>query len=99
MILHEKPIQAEGAGSWDGKTGRYIPMGGGSRSRLPIQDDPKIRRYHGLVGIDEHLSESIGRISALYAHIGGATAVMGGKEGEFVQMLMDAKRPAVKPEE
>ena len=72
MVIHERVHDQKGAGKWDIGTTRYIPVQGGSRSRLPVQDDPDYRRYFGFVGLDDHLSDAVYQIAALYSHLGGA---------------------------
>jgi hypothetical protein len=56
---------------------------------LPVQDDPDYRRYFGFVGLDDHLSEAIYQIAALYSHLGGAPVVPPGQEGGFTQLILD----------
>ena len=52
MVIHERVEDGKGLGKRDAKTGRYIPISGGSRMRLPIYDDPRVPRYHGFVGVN-----------------------------------------------
>ncbi|HEX7926878.1 MAG TPA: hypothetical protein VF678_04740 [bacterium] len=68
-----------GSGKWDAGTGRYIPVGGGSRSRVPIRDDADIPRYTGMMGIDPEQSSGIQTLGALYSHMGGNAIVQSGK--------------------
>ena len=89
MVIHERVHDQKGAGKWDIGTTRYIPMQGGSRSRLPVQDDPDYRRYFGFVGVDDHLSEAVYQIAVLYSHLGGAPVVPPGQEGGFTQLILD----------
>ncbi len=91
MEMHEQEQNIKGAGRWDMHTTRYIPVSGGSRSRLPIQDDPAYPRYAGFVGVDENLSGQLYTMAALYTFLGGAPLV---PEGEgftalIVQMTME----------
>lgn len=88
MVIHEKTHDMVGAGKWDIHTTRYIPIYGGSRSKLPIFDDPEYRRYHGFVGIDEYLTEHINLIAQLYAHLGGKAIIMEGPGGEFTSLIL-----------
>jgi hypothetical protein len=96
----ERPAVQEGVkdvtgrGKWDGKTGRYIPMGGGSRSRVPISDDPEIPRYPGMMGIDPDQGEGIQTISALYSHLGGVPVVKPGKASKFLGEILE-RRPKI----
>jgi hypothetical protein len=88
MVIHEMVRDQRGAGKWDVNTTRYIPVYGGSRSRLPVADDPDYRRYPGFVGIDEHLTESIYLIGQLYHHIGGKPIISPGVGSEFVSLIL-----------
>ena len=87
MVIHEDPQDTSGAGGRHRESGRYIPVTGGSRSRLPIRTG-KTPRYYGFVGIDEHLTESISTMAALYSKIGGRAQIPEGKVGEFVKLLV-----------
>jgi hypothetical protein len=89
MVIHEKVLDRHGIGKWDLQTTRYIPHNGGSRSRLPVADDPDYRRYAGFVGIDEHLTPSIYMIAQLYAHIGGKPIIPEGEEGQFTALILE----------
>lgn len=89
MVIHEKVPDKPGAGKWDINTTRYIPVYGGSRSRLPLEDDPDYRRYPGFVGMDEHLTPDIYRITHLYAYLGGKPVIPEGPGGEFVRLILD----------
>ena len=88
MVIHEKVHDTQGAGKWDINTTRYVPIYGGSRSRLPVADDPEYPRYHGYVGIDEYLTESIYRISQLYDYMGGKPIIPPGDEGKFTALIL-----------
>jgi hypothetical protein len=88
MVIHEKVHDSHGAGKWDINTTRYIPVYGGSRSRLPIADDPEYRRYPGLVGLDERLTPDIYRIAQLYAYLGGKATIPEGDEGKFTALIL-----------
>jgi hypothetical protein len=88
MVIHEKVHDISGAGKWDLNTTRYVPVYGGSRSRLPIADDPDYPRYRGFVGMDESLTPSIFRISQLYAHLGGRPIIPPGDAGKFTALIL-----------
>ncbi len=62
------------AGKIDEATTRYIPMGGGSRSRLKTHDET-IPRYQGFVGVEGSQDEKIATIKALYSKLGGGTRI------------------------
>ena len=102
MKIHRKP-EKKNAGKYDIESGRYVPIGGGSRSRLPVADDDKYRRYPGLVGIDERLSEDIYRVSHLYNHITSSIEIPTGPKGEYLrnvyELLGPEKSKSVQPEE
>ena len=51
MAEDEEIYSAYGAGKWDINTNRYVPIGGGSRSRLAM-DTRGIRPYRGFSGVD-----------------------------------------------
>lgn len=88
MVIHEKVRDVSGSGRWDLHTTRYVPVGGGSRSRLPIADDPAYRRYPGFVGIDEYMTADIFRIAQLYAYLGGKPIIPPGDEGRFTALIL-----------
>ena len=77
MIFHEAQIAIRGIGRWDAKTTRYVPINGGSRSRLPVTNRgyEDIPRYYGGVGMNERLTESIRTIDDLYKYLGGGILV------------------------
>jgi hypothetical protein len=89
MKIHERTDDAKGMGKRDVHTGRYIPVGGGSRTRLPVTDDPRISRYEGNVGLDSCLSEEIHTMAALYAELGGLPVAQPGKDVKFARLLID----------
>lgn len=102
MVIHERVHDQRGAGKWDITTTRYIPMQGGSRSRLPVIDDPDYHRYFGYVGLDDSLSETLYTIPALYTYLGGAPIVPPGEEGGFTALILaetQSKLNAVKEAE
>ena len=88
MVIHEKVHDLSGAGKWDINTTRYVPIYGGSRSRLPIADDPEYRRYTAYVGMDEHLTPDLDRISVFYNFIGGTPVIPPGDEGRFTALIL-----------
>ncbi len=98
MVIHPYEIDMRGSGQWDKQTGRYIPMAGGSRSRLPVADgDGSIPRYHGFVGIDEKDTEGVHTMAGLFEHIGGEVNVQRGEAGALVsriQEVVDEQRKA-----
>lgn len=89
MVIHERVHDQHGAGKWDLETTRYVPESGGSRSRLPLVDDPEYRRYPGFVGMDEHLTPSLYRIADLYAYMGGKPIIPEGDEGKFTALILE----------
>lgn len=100
MKIHKAEHDAAGAGRWDKITTRYVPMSGGSRSRLPIANpDDNYPRYYGFVGMDEKLTETISTIGALYAHIGGAPTILGGNAGTLASRIQDIKEEQRKTDE
>ena len=88
MVIHDDVRDVSGSGGWDKGTGRYVPIGGGSRSRLPVRTEPDYPRYPGFVGIDERLTENLYTVSALYAHMGGRYEIPPGKIGQFIALLL-----------
>lgn len=88
MEIHNQVRDKAGSGKWDITTTRYVPEFGGSRSRLPLYDDPFQRRYAGFVGIDEHLTAQIFLISTLYHYIGGKPVLPPGDAGKFLALLL-----------
>lgn len=88
MHIYEQEHDLAGAGKWDINTTRYIPIYGGSRSRLPIYDDPEYRRYHGFVGIDEHLTSEVHLIATLYQYMGGKPIPHMGDAGKFTKLIL-----------
>ena len=89
MVIHERVADVKGVGKWDYNTTRYIPVSGGSRSRLPVYDDKAYHRYYGLVGVDEHLSEEIYTMPALYAFLGGKAILPEGHGSVFTGLILE----------
>ncbi|MDH4225726.1 MAG: hypothetical protein OEW12_08785 [Deltaproteobacteria bacterium] len=77
-----------GAGKISKSTGRYVPVGGGSRSRLALKGQKSIPRYYGYVGIDESLTETIYTVHALYHYMGGKPLIPEGPSGELTAIMM-----------
>ena len=88
MQIHKPQRDKIGVGKWDLNTTRYIPLGGGSRSRLPVYDDPNQRRYPAFVGFDEFISVNVSMIPALYQLLGGKPVMQEGEAGKFTAMLL-----------
>ena len=88
MQIHIREHDLTGGGKWDMVTTRYIPIYGGSRSRLPIYDDPDYRRYHGFVGIDESLTPHLFLLPDLYRYMGGKPIVHSGDAGRFTSLIL-----------
>lgn len=59
---------AHGIGNWDKKTKRYVPIGGGSRSRLELEIKG-LRPYRGFSGVDSLDKVKIDSINSLYAKL------------------------------
>lgn len=98
MVIHERVHDQRGMGKWDLGTTRYIPMQGGSRSRLPVYDDKNYQRYPGYVGLDERLSETLYTLPTLYAFLGGAPVVPPGQEGGFTALILEQTTARLKEE-
>ena len=96
MEIHPATRDAKGQGQWDANTLRYIPMFGGSRSRLPIGNGD-IPRYHGFVGIDESLTPTIHTMATLYHHLGGGVYIPEGQPGVFISLLLEQATKWMKP--
>ena len=69
--------EARVGGRRDLATGRYIPMTGGSRSKLPTAGG-EYPQYAGSIGIDKELTAKISTMEALYQHMGGFASYMPG---------------------
>ena len=99
MILHDATYDKRGAGHWDRDTTRYVPWGGGSRSRIPIIDVQSVPRYYGFIGIDERLSEEINSLPKLYHWLQGRPAIPSGAAGPYVTKLMELSLRWMRPME
>lgn len=88
MEIHKPQRDKIGVGKWDLHTTRYVPVGGGSRSRLPVYDDPNQRRYPAFVGFDEFLSADIHMVPTLYQFLGGKPILQEGDAGKFTALLL-----------
>lgn len=97
MHIHENKVDVSGAGRWDAATGRYIPMLGGFRTRLPVADDPSVPRYHGFVGIDEKLTPNIGTVAAYIQLVGGGVYIPEGNAGKFVELILEQSKKWFQP--
>jgi hypothetical protein len=89
MVIHERVADVKGVGKWDSGTTRYIPHQGGSRSRLPVYDDPEYRRYYGFVGMGEELTATVHTMDALYQHLGGTPVVREGHGSVFIRLILE----------
>lgn len=98
MVMHDREPDIKGVGKWDLATTRYIPLYGGSRSRLPLWDDKAYPRYVGFVGVDEHLSDTLYTMPALYAWLGGAPAMIEGHGSVFVSLIWEATQQHLREE-
>jgi hypothetical protein len=98
MVIHDRVSDTKGVGKWDFGTTRYIPVSGGSRSRLPVNDDKTIPRYFGLVGIGEKMTEEIFTLPALYSFLGGAPVVRQGHGSIFVSLILEEHLKRMKEE-
>ena len=88
MVLHENKSDLKDAGSLERSTGRYIPVSGGTRSKLPLVDEKSVRRYYGFVGIDESMTPTINSVATLFAQIGGGVYIPEGPAGEYIQKIL-----------
>ena len=95
FTLHEKEAGLRGAGRLDLGTTRYVPISGGSRSRLPVYDDKRYSRYLGFVGIDESLTENISTISRLYTFLGGTPVILEGEGEDYVRQILEQTRAKI----
>lgn len=99
MVIHDRVSDNKGVGKWDFATTRYIPLSGGSRSRLPLWDDKTIPRYYGFVGIGEKMTEEMFTLPALYGFLGGAPVVREGHGSVFVSLILEETQKRMKEEE
>ena len=97
MEIHPETRDVKGQGQWDANTLRYVPMFGGSRSRLPIGTGDNIPRYHGFVGIDESLTPTIYTMAALYQRLGGGVYIPEGQPGVFISLLLEQATKWMRP--
>lgn len=68
MADGEQTYSARRIGGWDTETKRYVPMGGGSRSRLELTIKG-LRPYRGFSGVDSLDKVKIDSIATLYAKL------------------------------
>ncbi|MDH4121275.1 MAG: hypothetical protein OEV94_06195 [Deltaproteobacteria bacterium] len=87
VVLHNVHKDVKNQGRFSPSTGRYVPMGGGSRSKLPVHNND-IRRYLGFVGMDDSLTESLFTMAALYQHLGGKPTIPPGPGGELTKLML-----------
>jgi hypothetical protein len=99
MVIHDRVADVRGVGKWDFTTGRYIPVSGGSRSRLPLYDDKNYPRYTGYVGVDEHLSAEMYTMPALYTFLGGAAVIAEGHGSVFTKLIQEQGVARLKAED
>ena len=98
----DRPVAAKrvrdvyGGGKWDAGTGRYVPVGGGSRTRVFVADDKHIPRYAGMLGVDPQQGTNIATMGALYSHLGGMSVVKQGAP-KFLAEIAERK-PVIKVE-
>jgi len=98
MIIHERESGLRGAGRWDLGTTRYVPIQGGSRSRLPVYDDKNYSRYPGFVGMSEGLTETLFTVAALYQYLGGAPVVLEGEGAEYTKLILEQTQAKIRTE-
>jgi len=99
MQFFSKPVERRGIGQWEAATGRYVPKGGGSYSRLPIVDDEDIPRYWGFVGMDESMTPNTPDLPSLYGYLSGGVYIPEGPAGEYIQQLISLSHKWLKAEE
>ena len=94
MIIHDYKFDDRGGGRWEVNTTRYVPMNGGSRSRLPIRHPgyEDIRRYYGAVGMSEGLAEKISTMAELYRYLGGGIMVTAQTEAYIGRLVEQSKK-------
>ena len=73
MAKDEPIFGAHGIGKWDATSTRYIPIGGGSRSRLALSIK-NIPPYEGFAGLDRRAANEIDNMASLFEWIGGGAA-------------------------
>jgi len=91
-VIHQNVVDTKGSGRWDINTGRYIPVSGGSRSKLPIGDDPDIRRYYGFIGINESMTAEFSTLAVYFNRVGGGVYIPEGDAGKFIQLILDQSK-------
>jgi len=88
MHFYPRPKERVGVGMFEATTGRYVPLTGGSYSRLSIVDDPAIRRYWGFVGVDESKTADMKSVADLYKYLSGGVYIPEGPAGEFIKLIL-----------
>ena len=91
LVIHERVADSKGLGKRDAKTGRYIPIGGGSRMRLPVFDDPHVPRYPGFVGVNPSQSERIYTMPVLYSELGGKEETREGRLSKLTSAVVERR--------
>lgn len=94
MIIHDYAFDERGGGRWEVNTTRYLPVNGGSRSRLPLKYPgfEDIRRYYGGIGMSEGLTENIRTMADLYKYLGGGIMVTPQTESYINRLLEQSKK-------
>jgi len=91
MVIHNRVDDAKGLGKRDAKTGRYIPIGGGSRMRLPVFDDPRVPRYPGFVGVNPSQSENVYTMPVLFSVLGGKEETKQGRLSKLTSAVVERR--------
>lgn len=91
MAKDEPTFGAHGVGKWDVGTNRYIPLSGGSRSRLPM-DTKGIRPYRGFSGVDERVENEIDDIGTLYSKLKGGSRITS-QDAAFLELAIEEEEP------
>jgi len=87
MSEHAQSKDVKGAGKMSKSTGRYIPVHGGSRSRLRPHNQSDYAVYPGFIGMDEKMAASTQTLGALYRYLGGAPVIPEGPGGEMARIV------------
>lgn len=95
MADDEEVYSAHGAGKWDINTNRYVPIGGGSRSRLAM-GTKGIRPYGGFSGIDEKDANKPESMGGLYARLQGGSRISA-QDSAFISARNQVEKDASEP--
>lgn len=95
MADDEEVYSARGAGKWDINTNRYVPIGGGSRSRLAM-GTKGIRPYGGFSGIDERDANKPESMGGLYARLQGGSRISA-QDSAFISARNQVEKGASEP--